>query len=272
MSGPRDRRWSWLDLRLVPVAAAVWVVTLVSALLTPGVLLVLAGAASLAAVLLVPRRGAAGAMVLLAVLAAVATTATVAAVRGAARAASPLAEVAGGRTVEVVLEVDGDPLRVAGVGPPRLVLDVTVTALDGTAVADTASDGTAFADGTGTVALSAGAVLFAPAQDWDGVLPGEVVRTRVAVATVPATEGVVARLSARGPPEPVEGPSRLQRAAGSVRDGLAAAAGRVLDAPADGLLPGLVVGDTRGLDPVLEEDFRRAGLSHLTAVSGANDS
>lgn len=255
MSTGRDRRWSWLDLRLVPVAAAVWAVILVAALLPPAALLVLAGAATLAAVLLAPRRRSARALVLLAVLAAVATTATVAAVRGAARAASPLAEVAGGRTVAVVLEVDGDPRRLRGVGPPRLVLDVTVTALP---------------DDAGAVALTAGAVLFAPAQDWAGVLPGEVVRTRVSVATVPATEGVVARLSARGPPEPVEGPSRLQRAAGAVRDGLAASARRVLDTPADGLLPGLVVGDTRGLDPVLEEDFRRAGLSHLTAVSGAN--
>jgi competence protein ComEC len=44
----------------------------------------------------------------------------------------------------------------------------------------------------------------------------------------------------------------------------------VLPARAAGLLPGLVVGDTRALDPLLEEDFRRAGLTHLTAVSGAN--
>ncbi|GAB3192494.1 hypothetical protein GCM10027261_05330 [Geodermatophilus arenarius] len=255
MSARPDRRWSWLDLRLVPVAAAVWAVTLAAGLLSPPALLVLAGAATLAALLLVRRRGRAGVLVLLAVLAAVATTATVAAVRGAARAASPLADVAAGRTVDAVLKVDGDPRRVAGTGPPRLVLDVTVTAVT---------------DRAATVSLTAGAVLFAPAPDWTGVLPGQVVRTRVAVATAPATDGVVARLSARGPPEPVEEPSRLQRAAGAVRDGLAATARRVLPAPADGLLPGLVVGDTRGLDPVLEEDFRRAGLSHLTAVSGAN--
>ena len=36
------------------------------------------------------------------------------------------------------------------------------------------------------------------------------------------------------------------------------------------LLPGLVVGDTQAMDPVLVEDFRRAGLAHLTAVSGYN--
>jgi competence protein ComEC len=44
----------------------------------------------------------------------------------------------------------------------------------------------------------------------------------------------------------------------------------VLGPQAGGLLPGLVVGDTQAMDPVLVEDFRRAGLAHLTAVSGVN--
>jgi competence protein ComEC len=54
-----------------------------------------------------------------------------------------------------------------------------------------------------------------------------------------------------------------------VREALSAAAGRVLEPRPAGLLPGLVVGDTGGMDLVLAEDFRRAGLAHLTAVSGA---
>ncbi|HEY2983395.1 MAG TPA: ComEC/Rec2 family competence protein, partial [Jatrophihabitantaceae bacterium] len=37
-----------------------------------------------------------------------------------------------------------------------------------------------------------------------------------------------------------------------------------------GLLPGLIDGDTSGLDPVLAERFRIAGLTHLVAVSGTN--
>ena len=37
-----------------------------------------------------------------------------------------------------------------------------------------------------------------------------------------------------------------------------------------GLLPGLIDGDTTGLDPVLAERFRLAGLTHLVAVSGTN--
>jgi competence protein ComEC len=253
-AAPEDR-WTWLDLRLVPVAATVWGVTLAGGVLPPPVLAGVAGAAVLAAAAPVRHRHRAGALVLLAVLAALATTAGVAAVRGAARAGSPLLEVTSARTVEVVVEVDGDPRRIRGAGSTRVVLDATVTGFD---------------DGTRTVDLTAGVVLFASAEDWGGVVPGQTVRTRAAVTAVPASEGVVARLSARGPPELLGRSPWVQRAADGLRDGLAASSARVVGGPAGALLPGLVVGDTRAVDPVLEEDFRRAGLSHLTAVSGVN--
>jgi competence protein ComEC len=64
-------------------------------------------------------------------------------------------------------------------------------------------------------------------------------------------------------------PSRVQTAAGRVRAGLRDAAAVLPDRPR-GLLPGLVDGDVSGLDPGLADDFRTAGLSHLTAVSGTN--
>ncbi len=44
----------------------------------------------------------------------------------------------------------------------------------------------------------------------------------------------------------------------------------VLPEPGDGLLPGLAVGDTRAVSAELNEAMRTSGLSHLTAVSGAN--
>lgn len=40
--------------------------------------------------------------------------------------------------------------------------------------------------------------------------------------------------------------------------------------PGAGLLPGLAVGDTRAVSAELADDMRLSGLSHLTAVSGAN--
>jgi competence protein ComEC len=55
-----------------------------------------------------------------------------------------------------------------------------------------------------------------------------------------------------------------------MRAGLASSSARVLPPRPAGLLPGLVVGDTGAMDPALDQDFERAGLSHLTAVSGAN--
>ena len=42
----------------------------------------------------------------------------------------------------------------------------------------------------------------------------------------------------------------------------------VLPSDERGLLPGLVEGDTSRLDPRLQQDFRRTGLTHLVAVSG----
>ncbi|WEK14434.1 MAG: ComEC/Rec2 family competence protein [Candidatus Microbacterium phytovorans] len=43
-----------------------------------------------------------------------------------------------------------------------------------------------------------------------------------------------------------------------------------LPQPAAGLIAGLAVGDTSGVTPELDEAMKRASLSHLTAVSGAN--
>lgn len=43
-----------------------------------------------------------------------------------------------------------------------------------------------------------------------------------------------------------------------------------LPEPGAGLLPGLAVGDTRAVSEELNADMRSSGLSHLTAVSGAN--
>ncbi len=61
----------------------------------------------------------------------------------------------------------------------------------------------------------------------------------------------------------------MQRAAGHLRAGLREAVAG-LPAAERGLVPGLVVGDTAAMPVELEQDFRTAGLTHLTAVSGAN--
>jgi competence protein ComEC len=249
-------RWTWVDLRLVPVAAAVWVLTLAAPVLPSSAQGAIAAAAVVAAACLARRRRSAAALVLLGVLAGVAVTAATAAVRTAGREASPLADLAADRrTLQVELELDGDPHRVRGAGPARVVVDATVTALQ---------------DGEERIRLADRVVLFAPADEWLDLLPGQAVRVRAAAVAADPADGLVARLSARGPPQPTGGPPWEQRVAGGLREALSAASLRVLGDRAGGLLPGLVVGDTRAMDPVLTEDFRRAGLAHLTAVSGAN--
>lgn len=57
-------------------------------------------------------------------------------------------------------------------------------------------------------------------------------------------------------------------AAGMKRDFVARSV--TLPEPGAGLLPGLAVGDTRAVTTELNDDMRASGLSHLTAVSGAN--
>ncbi|MEV7527597.1 ComEC/Rec2 family competence protein [Agrococcus sediminis] len=57
--------------------------------------------------------------------------------------------------------------------------------------------------------------------------------------------------------------------AGALRDGLLAASAQ-LPGMGGELLPGLAIGDERRVSPVLRTAMLDAGLSHLTAVSGAN--
>jgi competence protein ComEC len=255
IAGQAAGRWTWVDLRLVPVALAVWGGTLAGPWLAPEVLFGVAGLAILLAASLgrSRRRGAALALGLLAGLAVAAGSAGV---RGLVREASPLRPVAeAGRTVSVVLELDGDPHLLTGAGLRRVVVDATVTVV---------------LDGPEQHRVEDDVLLFAPAAGWVSLLPGQEVQARVGAAMPQGGQPLVAVLSARGPPTLVGGPGRLQEAAGTLRDGLAESAGRVLDTRAGGLLPGLAVGDTRAMDAVLTEEFRRAGLAHLTAVSGAN--
>ncbi|MGY2128396.1 ComEC/Rec2 family competence protein [Blastococcus sp. SYSU DS0617] len=237
------------------MAAAVWAVSLAAPFLAPS-LLGLASAGALVAAGCARRRGTVAATVLLAVLAAVAVASGTSAVRGAAREASPLRALADDhRAVTVDLHLGGDPHLLTGSGRPRIVADATVTVVS---------------DGERVQHLEADVLLFAPEEGWRELLPGQPARVRAVAAPPRAGDDVVAVLSARGPPTAVGAPDPWQRIAGDLRNGLARSATQVLEPRPAGLLPGLVVGDTRQLDPVLDEEFRLAGLSHLTAVSGAN--
>jgi competence protein ComEC len=249
-------RWTWVDLRLVPLAAGVWAGTLLTRQLAwPVLALGAVGSAVLAAVLARGRRGARLTPVLLVLLAGLAVSTATGAVRTGVHEHSPLRALAAAeRTALVTLELDEEPRLLAPTGQPRIAVEVTVTRVDAGSVHR----------------LDAAAVLFGPAADWQGLPAGQLVRARVGI-TLPEDGGdAEALLSARGPPENVATPGGVRQVAGELRRQFRESATRVLEPRAAGLVPGLVVGDTAGMDPQLTEDFRRAGLTHLTAVSGAN--
>ncbi len=172
--------------------------------------------------------------------------------------ASPLTKLAADNaSVTLELVTTGDPRTLAAhgvAGAPRVAVPADVERLDETST---------------SFPLDGEVVVLAPATQWRDVLPGQPVRVigKLAPSLDGAWQG--ATLFADKPPVFLGTPPWWQRAAGVVRAGLRDAAG-VLPYEERGLLPGLVDGDTTGLDPVLIERFRVAGLTHLVAVSGTN--
>ena len=112
-------------------------------------------------------------------------------------------------------------------------------------------------------------VVFAPAFDFGDVTAGRPATFRAHVARPTRRDLSVAVLTGTGRPK-LGTASRAQRAAHAVRTRFAEAARAVLPADQAAMLPALVLGDTSAVDPDTAAQFRTAGLTHLTAVSGAN--
>jgi len=243
------------DVRLAAGAAAAWL-SVLATLVLPSAAGVGFGAVALLLTVLAlhcRRRWSATAALLLgcAAAAALATSVRVAGVEH-----SPLTRLAQQRataTLELVLGDDPHPLA-GGAGPPSVVV---------------AARARQVIAGGRTWSLSDRVLVLAPADGWSGLLPSQ--RVRVDGRVLPPTHRdlTVAVLAVRSAPAGVDPPSAVQTAAGRLRAGLRDAAA-VLPAGPRGLLPGLVDGDVSGLDPQLAADFKTAGLSHLTAVSGTN--
>jgi competence protein ComEC len=112
-------------------------------------------------------------------------------------------------------------------------------------------------------------VVFAPARTFGAVMVGQPLRFRARITRPTRRDLTVAVVNAIGAPtEGRAGP--VNRAAYAVRAGFAAAARRVLPADQAAILPALVLGDMSTVTPITTQEFRTAGLTHLTAVSGAN--
>ena len=245
------------DLRLVPAAGAAWAVVLlglhtgpvggvVGAALAGGVLL--GGLLSRRAVLV-----AAGGCALAAAL-----VVTAHAVMLRDHPVRTAAERGAAATLHVVVGDDPRELRSSGVDLRPGATQVLVPAV--LRAAQTAGGRWT---GGGRV------LLIAPAEGWSELLPGQPVTAEGLLAPATRSDLTVAVLRVRGGPRDVGRAPWWQTAAGTLRDGLRSAAAVLPEAPA-ALLPGLAVGDTRNLPAELRDDFRAAGLSHLTAVSGSN--
>src|SRR5439155_3593548 len=117
--------------------------------------------------------------------------------------------------------------------------------------------------------LSARILVLASADEWRALLPSQQLRVHGRLSPPLGGDLTVAVLSTPDRPDAMGRPSATQRIAGRIRAGLRHAASG-LPTGAGALLPGLVVGDTSTMDPVLTADFRTTGMSHLVAVSGAN--
>lgn len=265
-----DRGAEPLDLRLVLVAAWTWLVTRCCLSRPPHVTVSVAAAGLVVAACVAwfarRRRRAAGVSgpavappggaVLLVALGAALVLLPLAA-RQAHGRGSPLVALAAHRTaVTADLVVTDDPHRLSSrgiAGASRVAVPARAVALRTAA---------------GRVATDGRVLVLGDADAWAGVLPGQ--RVRVDGRLQPSLDDpTAATLFARAAPDDLGRPPWWQRAAGTVRSALRRAAAGLPAGPR-GLLPGLVVGDTSGLDPVLAEEFRTAGLTHLVAVSGTN--
>ena len=244
-----------VDLRLVPAALAAWGAT-ASAITWPvgnvtAVLCVVVGAAA-GGVLWIERhqqrsRRRLVATGVLAVAIVAATFSWSAAVRADAVRQHPIAALAGSSTlVTVVADEQPRPLRGGG----RVMFRAALARI-------------------GTDEVNGRVVVFAPARDFAMLTPGRPASFRAEVSRPLRRDLSVAVLNAAGRPTLGEA-SALQRAAQRLRARFADSARVTLPPDQAAVLPALVLGDTSTLAPEVVARFRRAGLTHLTAVSGAN--
>lgn len=104
---------------------------------------------------------------------------------------------------------------------------------------------------------------------WAAAVPGTTVRAVVRLGVGELGDQPYVQVRAREPPVVIAPPSAIDEGVERVRAGLRAAAAH-LDPEPRALVPALVVGDVSAMPTDLVERFRITGLTHLTAVSGAN--
>ncbi len=123
--------------------------------------------------------------------------------------------------------------------------------------------------GTGAARVVDSPLLVTGDQTWGRLRVGDRVRVTGRLTAADPGDDVVGYLRPGRAPQVIGSPGVLDSVAEHVRSRLRQSCS-TLPADSGGLLPGLVVGDTSALPEDLAEDMRASGLTHLTAVSGAN--
>ncbi|MCH9769077.1 MAG: ComEC/Rec2 family competence protein [Actinomycetia bacterium] len=119
------------------------------------------------------------------------------------------------------------------------------------------------------VQSSGNVFVFASGAGFSRLIAGQPAAFRARVGLPTRRDLTVAVLAARG--QPILGEAApIYRAAHGIRDQFAQASHRALPGDQAAMLPALVLGDMTAVPGSTTADFRTSGLTHLTAVSGAN--
>jgi competence protein ComEC len=161
--------------------------------------------------------------------------------------------------VSADLEIRADPHRIAGTGirPDAAVIKAAIVRIQGRG-------------GTWLVRAPVLLVVSGPQLgQWFEIPVGSYLAVDGRLDRPDRGSDVAGVMRVRGSPVVIEAPSPGLRFVERVRDGLRQAVADRRREPR-ALVPALVLGDTSGLFPELAQDFQSTGLTHLTAVSGAN--
>ncbi|WP_307426786.1 ComEC/Rec2 family competence protein [Pseudarthrobacter defluvii] len=168
----------------------------------------------------------------------------------------PLAEaIAAGRSAVAVVEVAGNPRTVGGFGETSGRWAVPVWTREVTA--------------GGVLVRTRARLVVMGGQEWAGAVPGQTLRAAGKLRPADPGEQDAGTLAASTAPGNAAGGSALDAGARELRGRFVSAAA-FLPPDARGLLPGMVTGDTSALDDGLGNAMKAVGMTHLTAVSGAN--
>lgn len=181
------------------------------------------------------------------------------AVRVHDRERAPIAQFDGAGRVLVSLEIDEWPRQRSG--EPGGHLDASRVLVPATALAVHASS---------AVPARGSVLLLGSTFDLGALVPGERIALRATVLRGTRPGLVAAVLVGSGDPTVLQRAPPHFRAAAAIRRAFASVSAEALPTDAAGLLPALVLGDESATLPTVRGDFQDAGLTHLTAVSGAN--